>query len=101
MKVEFRDLSRGDKIAFALIVALFVGAMTALIGLENHYGSGRAHVPQPELGRIYPLYVHGLAGYLTQTEKLMLTGLWWLLSLAVLAFFLFIWRVRRRTGRNT
>jgi hypothetical protein len=53
------------------------------IGLELYWAQTMPLVPLPELGRIYPLNVHGTIVYLTEQQDLLLK---WILVSSVVLF---------------
>jgi hypothetical protein len=62
------------------IIAIFLGtAISICIGLvvylDYNYAYTRTERPQPEIGRIYPLNIHGTIVYITRKEDLQLKWL--------------------------
>lgn len=81
-------------INYKQIIAIFLGAAFVLclglwIYLNNHYAYARPNKPQPEIGRIYPLNIHGTIVFLTEKEDLQLKGLFYGTMLFFGIIFLF------------
>jgi hypothetical protein len=62
----------------AIIIIVMVFSCIFLWGyLENHYAYTRPEKPQPELGRVYRLNVHGTIVFLTKQENSQLQWLFY------------------------
>jgi hypothetical protein len=58
-----------------LMLSIFSICILLNIYLNFHYICTRPPTPQPEIGRIYPLNVHGWIVYLTRNEEFQLNFL--------------------------
>jgi hypothetical protein len=76
------------------IIIIFLGvAILMCLGfgvyLNYHYAYTRPEKPQPEIGRIYPLNVHGTIVYLTKHEDLQIKWLFRSMMIFFVMAFLF------------
>ena len=76
-----------------LIAAIALICIFSGVYLDYHYVYTRPPTPQPEIGRIYKLNVHGTIAYLTKEEDLQLNYLFWVgfISIIIGAIITYIW----------
>jgi hypothetical protein len=77
-------------IAIALVMAIFI-CLGLDVYLNYHYVYTRPERPQPDIGRIYLLNVHGSIVYLTKQEDSLLNWAFqgMVISIAIAALFKF------------
>jgi hypothetical protein len=79
-------------IAIFLCVAMFI-CLGLGVYLDNHYAYTRPEKPQPEIGRVYPLNIHGTIVYLTKKEDLQMKWLFrgMMIFFVLIALFTFFY----------
>lgn len=80
------------KIPAIIIAILFFVCLGSLMYLNEHYAYTRPEHPQPEIGRIYSLDVHGTVVYLTKREDSQLQWLWYSLGALLLIAAVYTYR---------
>ena len=71
------EVRKRKKIIAIVIQVVIIASLGLWIYLNYHYAYTRPRIPQPDMGRIYPLHVHRTTIYLTQQEDVQLNCLFW------------------------
>jgi hypothetical protein len=82
------------------IVSMFIGCLGVGCYLQYEYVYTRPETPKPEVGRIYPLNVHGTVVYLTYEENWQINASWWGGMLSIIIFFIFVGLEKKKGGEK-
>jgi hypothetical protein len=86
MSEDFRGGKRrrmGQKAIVIMLLSLSFSILGLTIFLDEHFYQTGPRQPEPQLGRVYPQWLHGTLVYLTRVEKLPFDYSWYAVLLLV------------------